>query len=102
MSGKPSLLTAGEMKAVKAEKLCIWCAHMEHEYSSGGGGCETCGYGGEGQSEMVCAKGHWNEDIGSYSARNLRDYRVKILRALTCKDYKLMQLDASPKTSESR
>jgi hypothetical protein len=77
-------LTDGKMTKVKAERLCVFCEHLDWDYDSGGGGCETCGYGGEGNAEMRCGKHHWA--WGGYA--KLVDYRQKILKAVTCKDYK--------------
>lgn len=65
------------------EKLCVFCEELDFDYEASGGGCNTCGYGGEGKTEMGCNKGHWDADI----EYGLKDYRKKILTAKTCKDY---------------
>ena len=70
------------------EKLCVFCEHLKWDYSAGGGGCETCGYGGEGNAEMDCHKGHWS--WGGYD--DMPEYREKILTAATCPDFKLVKL----------
>ena len=75
-------------------KLCVFCEHMEHHYSSGGGGCETCGYGGEGETLMSCRKRHWESDL-AYQY-DLSDYRAKVVMAETCKDYKQVKVMPSP------
>ncbi len=84
-------MTPAEKKApspVVAEKLCVFCKHLEWDYSPGGGGCETCGYGGEGEAKMTCVAGHWN--WGEYD--EMVDYREKILRGMTCKDYQQVKI----------
>ncbi len=65
------------------EILCVFCIELEFDYEEGGG-CPTCGYGGEGKAEMNCKKGYWKEDI----EYGINAYREKILTAKTCKDYK--------------
>lgn len=86
MRNKPEHPTPSkpEYAKVRAEKLCVFCEHLKWDYEMGGGGCETCGYGGEGNAEMSCHRGHWN--WGGYA--ELKDYREKILTALTCPDFK--------------
>lgn len=66
------------------EKLCVFCTNLDFDYESGGGGCPTCGYGGEGRAGMSCLKGHWNVNI----EWSLKDYREKILEAGNCADYR--------------
>ena len=73
------------------EKLCVFCKELDFDYDAGGGGCPTCGYGGEGHADMKCTKGHWEADI----AGGLLDYREKILRALTCSDYSQVEVTAN-------
>ena len=75
------------------EQLCVFCEELEFDYDKGGGGCPTCGYGGEGYAEMNCKKGHWNTGI----EWDLKDYREKILTGKTCKDYKLVVMTANVK-----
>lgn len=68
---------------VKATKLCVFCKHLYWDYAAGGGGCDTCGWGGEGEAKFICGKGHWR--WGEYD--DLKDYRKHLLTALTCKQY---------------
>ena len=71
-----------------SEKLCIFCVELDFDYDAGGGGCPTCGYGGEGHAVMECRKHHWRESI----EYGLDEYREKIITAKTCKDYKQVKV----------
>lgn len=71
------------------EKLCVFCKHMEFDWDAGGGGCETCGYGGEGSAAMNCTKGHWQVDLSGYHENEgLKGYRENIVQAESCRDFK--------------
>ena len=78
-----SIVKGPQYSKVKAEKLCVFCKHLIWDYSAGGGGCETCGYGGEGEAKFVCGKGHWS--WGEY--QEIQEYRKNLLTAVTCKEY---------------
>lgn len=40
---------------------------MEIYISQGGGGCDSCGYGGEGQCEFKCKAEVWEMDLMNFS-----------------------------------
>lgn len=58
---------------------CIACTHFEMR--GGGGGCDTCGYGGE--PEAKCGKGHWNVDPTWE-----KEFAAEIHRAQECADFR--------------
>lgn len=70
-----------------AKRLCITCEHFDVYHWHGGGGCDTCGFGGEGSLEISCDKSVFSrEEIEE--ANVTQSLRKISKRAVTCKLYK--------------
>jgi len=63
--------------------LCVACNYFELQ-SASGGGCDSCGYGGDPGS-AVCDKGHWSVENGYGAAES---FAKEIWRAQDCADFK--------------
>ena len=65
-----------------AEKLCIFCEHLNKEHQ-GYGSTWTGAYGEDGFS---CDKGHFNQ-YGDGKCDTIEEMRALFLRAGKCKEY---------------
>lgn len=66
-------------------KSCLTCKYMDLDTSQGGGGCDTCGYGGEGHCTFECRLGIWKSDLLNYISQS--EFNTQISIALRCQLY---------------
>lgn len=71
-----------------ATRNCLMCIHCEwNEARQGtGGGCETCGYGGDhgDPSSLLCKKGHFKVE---HPEQDKSAIAADINKAATCPDF---------------